>query len=277
MKVTLSPRDLKRIRNRRSTEFGKDYRPFIEVDEVRSDKSTSVRIKGFTVNRVHHLLSYHYESGAFEIFDSCKRVYDIREQLMLDHEKTLQLALDMGVKHPKIPTTEFIAVMTSDFHIRETRDGEYIENVYAIKPSSDLANERVLEKLELERRYWNETTIEGRRVHWSIVTEHEIPQALVENLRTLSASRDGIQLPSGIVFSVVRDALEESWEATLPMSRWFRKVDVRLRNPLGTALNVAFALIAQRIWRVNLLEKIDVDRPLKNLTGFQWEDTNGIQ
>jgi hypothetical protein len=50
---------------------------------------------------------------------------------------------------------------------------------------SDLSNARTLEKLEIERRYWLEHSVD-----WGIVTEREIPFQKAKNIEWLYSAQD---------------------------------------------------------------------------------------
>ena len=65
-------------------------------------------------------------------------------------------------------------IMTSDFLI-VLDDGRWV--VRTIKEASELGDERVLQKLEIERVYWLE-----QGVDWGIVIAEDIPLDLVANI-----------------------------------------------------------------------------------------------
>lgn len=67
--------------------------------------------------------------------------------------------------------------MTSDFYV-VTTEGDY---VLQAKYSGDLDNKRTLEKLELERRYWQK-----KEVPWFIITEKDIPTNIKKNTEWLN-------------------------------------------------------------------------------------------
>lgn len=68
--------------------------------------------------------------------------------------------------------------MTTDFYI-EVQKGMGVEyQARTIKPSNQLNSQRTIEKLEIERQYW-----ERRKISWGIVTERDIPLEIVKNLK----------------------------------------------------------------------------------------------
>jgi hypothetical protein len=85
------------------------------------------------------------------------------------------------IRYPYDNKSGFPYVMTSDFYV-ETTSGSV---VMSVKPASELEKPRVLEKLEIERRYWN-----ARNVKWEIVTEREINREKARNIEWLSQASD---------------------------------------------------------------------------------------
>jgi hypothetical protein len=74
--------------------------------------------------------------------------------------------------------------MTTDFLLNVDTEIGMIQQARTVKPADELDNPRVLEKLEIERQYW-----QTRGVDWGIVTEQEIPQIQVANIRLLHGYR----------------------------------------------------------------------------------------
>ena len=179
---------------------------------------------------------------------------------MLPLEETLALAEEIGIRHPTYPGSEDPVVCTTDFLITIRRGSGVVDEAIAVKPCQKLARMRVLEKLELERRYW-----EKRNTPWHIVTEREIPLTLVENLKWLNP----YQRLAGLV-SLDRRGCDPdsclSWSATCLAQRswlrWPKKVDDRLGLTPGISLSVARYLLASRLWRADLSEPLGAGRPL---------------
>ena len=160
--------------------IGKDYKPWIIIRDFPSVGMVS-RVIGATTGRIHHLLS-NLELCLFYLLDWSDDVTDIREQYPLtDVSKAIELAERAGIKYPYDPKSGFPYVMTSDFFI-ETKQGT---KVLSVKHSSELSKLRVREKLEIERRYWNE-----HEISWCIVTEREIDRTKAINIEWLAQAKD---------------------------------------------------------------------------------------
>lgn len=149
---------------------GRDYEPFIKVHEF-SSQGESVRIRSATVGRIHHLLSG-IELHAFLIFDQYQQTVDIREQFPIDVEDTLELCSQLGIRHPQVRGK--LTVVTTDLLI-DFADGTKL--AIAVKQSSELVKPRVIEKLQIEKSYW-----EARNIQWKVFTEREVSDASRENL-----------------------------------------------------------------------------------------------
>jgi hypothetical protein len=162
---------------------GRDYKPWLKVSRPMTSIGTSNRSGGRTTGRVHHFLS-DIERNAFLIYDWADSVVDIREQFPLDRGETRAIADAMGVRHSIYSGSDVPVVMTTDFLLDTVVDGRPMQAARAVKPAAKLADRRVLEKLEIERRYWVQ-----RGVDWGIVTERDLPPVLIENLTWLAGPR----------------------------------------------------------------------------------------
>lgn len=173
----LEPAIIKRLeKEKRGQGHGKHYKPFLTVRDVPS-KGRVHRRPSITHGRVVHLLS-DLELAAFLLFDWSKSIVDIREQFPLNPEQTVSIAKRLGIKHPAIRSV--YQVMTSDLLIDIEIGGEYRTQAISMKYRDDLEDPRVIEKQELERRYW-----ESEGIEWYLFTENEVPQTLIQNIKWL--------------------------------------------------------------------------------------------
>jgi hypothetical protein len=229
---------------------GATYKPWLTVQDVPSQGLTH-RIQGWTTRRVHHLFS-NLERDALYLLDWAEEVIDIREQYpLLPLEETQAIAEQIGVRHPTDPRTQHAVVMTTDF-LLDVQTGESIfQQARTAKPIDQLENRRVLEKLEIERRFW-----QARNVDWGIVTEHEIPPVQSANIRLLHGYQQvNERLPEpGRLTEVMNFLLDAS------RSRELGDIAVRcdqaLRLVPGTALTVLYHLLATRQLMFNLAEPL---------------------
>lgn len=218
------------------------YKPWINIHDFPSLGRVH-RISGMTTQRITHLMS----DGEGRFFTQCDwldDVTDIREQFPLNREITYRIAREAGIRHPTtrdgtpyVLTTDFLLIMG------DGEDRRVIARTF--KQSSDLLNKRVLEKLEIERRYWIEMGVE-----WGIVTEESLDLVLINNVEAVRAYADLTGLRSSyhgcykdagqIIVGLVRDKYETR------MRDACHEIDNRLNVVPGTALIAAKHLIAHK-------------------------------
>jgi hypothetical protein len=166
------------VREGRGQGEGIQYSPWIHVQDFPSLGTVS-RILGSKTDRVHHFMSAN-EKSYFYLLEWSDDVLDIREQYpLIDIELAVELAAKAGIRYPCDSFSGFPYVLTCDFMIT-TKNGF---KARTIKQSSELQNPRTLEKLEIERRYW-----ESAGIDWRIVTEREISVSKVKNIEWLHSA-----------------------------------------------------------------------------------------
>lgn len=165
----------RRLKEGRGQGRGSDYKPFIYTRDV-SSLGRSHRLFGNKCRRLHHLLS-DLELAVFLTLDWSPKIIDIREQFPLRVEDTVRLAETYGLPHGKFQGIP--QVLSSDFLVDfddPTRPAMALQAKY----SADLEKPEVIERLELERRYWEE-----KEISWAIVTEREISRTAFANIQWL--------------------------------------------------------------------------------------------
>ncbi|EDK28538.1 transposon Tn7 transposition protein TnsA [Vibrionales bacterium SWAT-3] len=167
----LNKKDQKRLDEKRGEGTGKDYVPFIKVGEF-SSSGESVRVKSATVGRVHHLFSGN-ELAVFLVFDWCEEVIDIREQFPIPLADSLIICRQLGIRHPQEKGE--LKIVTTDLII-DFVDGSQL--VIPVKPALELDDKRIVEKLQIEKAYW-----EAKKVPYLIFTDQEVSNELKINLK----------------------------------------------------------------------------------------------
>lgn len=254
---------------------GRSYVPWLTVRSFGS-KGMSHRVPSVTAGRMHHLLS-NGEYGCFLLLDWSPLTVDIREQFPLHPvEETREIAEALGYAHPRRHRKvkgEWIledGVMTSDFRVEFVDGAGVAEVVISVKPLKDLSNERVLEKLELERRYWAR-----RGVPWFLVTEEELPKDLIANLSFLAPFRhiDGYGVEPGELPEVLSYLYDKLATSPVAPGKVCAMADERLHFKYGVCLALVWHAIATKQWRVDLDAKLDPGAPLQGLApGDAWPE-----
>jgi len=189
---------------------------------------------------------------------------DVREQFPLNLEETILIAERLGIVHPTDPKTKEPCVVTTDFLLTRAVQLGQVEMAIAVKPSADLGSPRTLEKLEIERVYWT-----SRNITWRILTERELPVALVKNMKWV---RSHLDLAESGEFSEeqitrIRVAMEpEIGQGQHSLVEVTAACDDRLGLKPGAALCVVRYLVGTGIWPVDLTVEIDPQKPLQLLS-----------
>lgn len=135
---------------------GANYVPYIKVNDFNS-LGTTCNPVDWKTGRTMHFLSQG-EMYMYYLLRWNDNVVDIREQYPLELDKTVAIAKELGVRHPKNNSTK----MTSDLLV-DYDDGK--QEVYSVKrKASDLENKRTREKLLIEELYWTRQGIKFQTV-----------------------------------------------------------------------------------------------------------------
>jgi len=230
------------IKEGRGSGRGADYLPWITVRDLGS-RGRSHRIFGYTTQRTQHLLS-DLELAVFLIIEWNNTTTDVREQFPLRLEDTKALAIEAGIKHPNLYGVD--QIMSSDFLVN-TNNPNCLKFSLQAKYAKDLQDPRTVEKLELERRYW-----QSKSVPWQVVTEKEIPKVVFQNINWLyPAQRNEIEnerLLSRMEF--YRGALLAKDNPTI--IELTRKLDSAYNMELGESLLELRQLMAQRYFKFDI-------------------------
>lgn len=212
------------------------YKPWLKTIDVPS-QGRSHRIFGTKTQRTHHLLS-DLELAIFLMLDWSAQVQDIREQFPLDRELTLELAETAEIRHPKV--TGCPNVLSTDFLVNQNSQ-EVPKFAIQAKYSSDLEHPKKIEKLELERRYW-----EQKEIPWYIVTEKDISQTARQNIELLYPSRS-VPIPWEDL-ALRLDTYEYLFQLhpTSTLIRIAQYIDSQYQLEPGTSLKEIHQLLAHR-------------------------------
>ena len=202
---------------------GKDYKPWIRVQDF-SSRGTISRIYSFKTDRVHHFLSNH-EKYYFYLMEWSEKVIDIREQFPLfDVNTAINIAADAEIKYPADRISGFPYVMTCDFMLTTSLGFK----ARTIKQVSELSNPRVIEKLEIERRYWNRLGID-----WKLVTDRDIDIPKAQAIEWVRQDYDAL----GSFDLLVVDEAKRRFAEDTPISA-SNSLDRDFNLPDGTGLSI---------------------------------------
>jgi hypothetical protein len=260
-----------RLKQGRGMGQGANYNPWLHIQDVPSQGLAS-RIKGWKTRRVHHLLS-ELETSYFYVLDWSLPVLDIREQFpLLPLEETLAIAEQCGVAYPADPRTKEPVVMTTDFVVTVRQSVGSIEQARTVKYAQDLQSKRNLEKLEIERCYW-----QRRNIDWGIVTEREVSKTLAENIKWLHPYLDLNDLPQSDITRITMVMTPLVLQAKDSLADIAAICDDQLGLTPGLSLLVVRHLLANRVWQVNMVKPIRPSERLVLLSSLEpLEEIGGV-
>jgi len=228
-----------------------DYRPWLTVNEAAS-RGTSAILRGWKIKREHHCLSQQ-EKYFFFLAEFSPNVVDIREQFpLLPLDLAMQLAHILQIKYPEIPGKKIPNVQSTDFLL--TLQNPHDENrsflAVSVKPAEDLSRPRVLEKLELERVWWQ---MLGVPFQLFVCTEALQRQALDIEWLTDSIRFEGLPDQADL-----NAAYSDIGVGIYPLQALVEGIQGTLGTPGDYALKILKCLIAQRYieidWSASILE-----------------------
>ena len=223
--------------------FLDEYTPALTRRSIKGTDSRTTAMPGCKTGRVHQLLS-DLETDYFYYLEWAKNVTDIREQFPLDIDETKQIASTLGIKHPSNDGKD--VVMTTDFLV--TINDKYVL-ARTIKPAVKLSEKRVLEKFNIEKRYW-----ESKGVGWGIVTENEIDKVLTENIKYFHRNRTYIE-DENITKDVAVSIIKEIGLSDGVISKALKHIGTELELEAGQALSIFKCLVYRKVLKVDMLKK----------------------
>ncbi|WP_020405485.1 heteromeric transposase endonuclease subunit TnsA [Hahella ganghwensis] len=230
------------IKEGRGQGVGRDYKPWLTVRDVAS-QGRSHRIFGHLSRRTHHLLS-DLELATFLLIQWRQSTTDIREQFPLDRELTTQICRNIGVAHPTY--SGVLQYMSSDFLV-SSKDEKHPIFALQVKPSSALEDQRTIEKLEVERRYWLE-----KQVPWYLITENQIPSDVFTNINWLYNLQSDDQ---AINDESKQFELYTQWVkqySNLKIIDLCKQLDTSYSLPLGESLYQLRGMLAKRYFHFDI-------------------------
>lgn len=241
------------VRAGRGEGVGANYQPWIQAMDF-SSLGVTRRVRSSKTGREHHLFS-NAEFDFFLCAEWSNEVVDIREQFPLDRTLTQSIADKIGCRHPFYPGTHVPTVMTADFFLIVMRDGEAKELAVNIKPDDAFPDDRVLDKLELQRRYFDAIGVEH-----ALVLASNIPKQVAANIHTIrnaqlrehelgNESNKFEGYKSGLLNWVSSLSLEQHKFTTPHLLRSFESL---FALEPGTGMKTFYLLVADRTIEINL-------------------------
>lgn len=245
---------------------GAKYQPWLTVSDL-SSQGRSRRVWSPKTNRTHHLFS----DVEYDLFLACEwaqNVVDLREQYPLDRALTQTVAQKLRIAHPFYPGTHVPTVMTVDLLVTVVASGEKQFIALNAKRDEEAEDARSLEKLEIQRSYFEKLDIPHHLVYHS-----QIPKIKVRNIDQIRGAllKPGEPEPhpgffkelcarmSAELASAPRPAL------AMTLLAYCTEFDVRHGLQAGTGIRVARMLMAERSLMAHLSSPDLTGEPIASL------------
>ena len=229
---------------------GLTYKPWLSGHEFASN-GMYVRLLGRTVPRIYRFMS-RLEADAFIVYDCMPEVQDILEQYYLTLDETLEIADLLHIRHPY--SGRYYNPLTTDLLI--LKDNTWLAR--AVKTSADLEDHRVIEKLEIERIYY-----QRRRIDWKIITEKQLDRHVIQNLDWLWYSTDPESvLSESRLFKEAESAFQELYmEAAMPFPTLLDRIESLYSLAPGSGICIFISLIRKGDITIDLSQPINMADP----------------
>jgi hypothetical protein len=234
-----------RIKQGRGKGHGKSYKPWLNVQDVPSD-GRSHRIYSHKTGRVHHLLS-DLELAAFLTFEWESQTIDIREQFPLRLEESRELARQLEIKHPNVRGVD--QIISTDFLV-DVKNETVHQFAVQVKSSFVYDDRRTLEKLELERRYW-----EKKGIPWISFSEDLINPIMKQNIEWLfpmkseELNKNDLSLQISLFYKIIMEFPDMN---VIDICKY---IDSSYDLEFGQSLRELRALISKGLIKFNIYKK----------------------
>lgn len=251
----------KYLKEGRGQGIGKDYIPWNFTYNY-SSKGRVSRIHGIKTGRIHHLHSDN-QYRAFLLFEFNSSVIDIRESFplldadeVIDEKEDLHFDkfMDKETKEPYVLTTNFLLTVKDEY-------GEEKDIARTVKNTTELKRNITFEKMEIERRYWQQ-----KEIDWKVITEKQLPRQLAKNIEwireTLLVGSEGELDKDDLSVTMMRFILEND---ELPLKEVLKIFDKKEGLQKGSGLFLFRYLIAKKELATDLTKRIDLESKVNNL------------
>jgi TnsA endonuclease C terminal/TnsA endonuclease N terminal len=251
---------------------GASYKPYINILRT-SSKGRVTRVKGHTTKRTHSFLS-DTETRFFYLLEFNPFVIDIREHFPIyDDIERIIPSLDSSLREclQNQKTGEPIVLTTSFLITIQNENKDIYHLARSIKDYRLLKNNKVIERYEIMRRYW-----ESKDIDYGIVTNKEIPINLVKNIEYLHSAYSLEEYGFNENDQTVMIQFLTHLISSNPSKSWRKIVemfDFEMRVEAGTGLLFLKHILIRRKVIMNLNKPINLECNCSEIT-FDCKEVN---
>ncbi len=154
--------------------------------------------------------------------------------------------------------------MTTDFLLTVNKGQGVFEVAHTIKMKDKLLEERVLEKFEIEREYW-----ERKGVGWGIVTEEEINKTMARNI---SYIHDYYKINDYDVFQqlspqhiedLAMSLLNRLLDSSISIRTITNEFDLDTHLQIGSGVTLLYHLLARKIIVIDMQKPLNLEHSIE--------------
>lgn len=161
---------------------GKEYKPWLTIQDFPS-KGRATRVFGWKTKRIHHFFT-DTETRYFYLLEWGDEVLDIREHFpLLNCQKVIENTDGLNFDLFKDKKSGVPFILSTSFLITLKTNCKTSYAARSLKADYELERKTALERLEIERRYW-----QSQNIDWGIVTQKEIPVVKAKNIEWFHSS-----------------------------------------------------------------------------------------
>lgn len=226
-----------------------------------SSKGRATRIFGYKTKRIHHLQSDN-QLRVFLLLEWNEIVENIEENVEL---KDLEITIDdvENLRLDKFSDKEGeLYQLHTNFLVTTKRDNIEEQVAISVKALSELERKTVIEKMEIERRFWR-----AKGIRFYVITEKEINKQLVDNIKwvretLIDKSIENKRELAEHLYYFLQENKQEKLNDVL------EEFDVNAELKEGTALFIFRYLIAIKKIEVDMKKSIDLNEIISDLIKF---------
>lgn len=228
-----------------------------------SSKGRATRIYSYKTNKIHHLQSDN-QLRIFLLLEWDDKVKNIKENVALDDlEATLYNVENLRLDKFRDKETGDLYDLHTNFLIKITTKDKGEETIaLSVKNISELQRVTVIEKMEIERRYWK---VKG--IKFYVITDNEIDKKLVENIKWAREAlvdkgmENKRELAEKLYYFLQKHNPEK-------LNEVLEEFDIEEDLIKGTALFIFRYLIGIKELKVNMEKTIDLNENISFLIEF---------
>lgn len=243
------------IQEGRGVGEGKDYRPWLQVQDVKS-RGRSTRIYSHKTQRVMHLLS-DLQLHFYYLLEFDGTVIDVREHYPLLDLHELNLPFDAKLQKKLFSAkTNVPHIFTTTFYVTKLNaKGEPYYEARVIKSSSELDKPATIDRLQIIYSYFNK-----KEIDFGIVTEKDINKQMALNIGWFMTAFDLSDFPEidTIQHYLKVDLYKLFQMPGMTFNRAFTRLEKTYQLIEGSGLTLFKHLLATKQLSMNLNKPIEL-------------------